>query len=186
MKKVLSLAAVLVLSTLTLSAGTLLQTPATQTHAITLNGKPFAQGVILQGGIIAVSLEDFARAAGAPITLEPQFQLQGNRLYARSISSGGDYKEGQIKFDAAAAAPAIKYGAVQAKQRVAGQIIAVRQGGLISANVMMVNGKAFIPLKDIVNAFGDGSVRGFTGGVKPGEAINLNSASNTRGILVGL
>jgi len=149
--------------------------PTTQ---ITLNGKPFAQGVVIQGGIIAVSVADFARAAGAPVSLEPSFQIQGNRLMAFNMSSGGDLKIRQgsnatIKLDG------IKH--------VAGQIIAVRNGGVISNSVTMVNGKAYIPLRDVVSAFGDGSVRGYTGGTKPGTPINLyTSSNNPRGILVGL
>ncbi|HJT16702.1 MAG TPA: hypothetical protein VJ853_04915 [Thermoanaerobaculia bacterium] len=149
---------------------------------VTINGKAFGRGVVLQGGIIAVSLEDFARAAGAPITLEPVFQLQGNRLIARGMSAGGEYKEQQkITVASAAAAKIERYKAAP------GQIIAVRKAGVISNNVMMVNGKAYIPLSDIVRAFGDGSVRGFTGGVRPGTAINLTTAPNaSNGLLIGL
>ena len=151
------------------------------TSQVMLNGKAFARGVILQGGIIAVSVEDFARAAGAPITLEPALELQGNRLLARGISSGGDYKEYKVGGVTAAGSSTMKI------KIVPGQIIAVRKAGVISNNVMMVNGKAYIPLADVVRAFGDGSVRGFTGGVKPGTAINLTSSPNaSTGILVGL
>jgi len=163
-----------------LPAFTLLENqPTTQ---ITLNGKPFAQGVVIQGGIIAISVADFARAAGLPITLEPTLTIQGNRLLARSVSSGGDYKS-TIKLQ-----PATVAGGSNMKIKIVpGQIIAVRNGGVISNSVTMIGGKAYIPLKDVVVAFGDGSVRGYTGGTKPGTAINLyTNTNNPRGILVGL
>jgi hypothetical protein len=149
---------------------------------VTLNGKAFARGVVVQGGTVAVSLEDFARAAGAPITLEPVFELQGNHLIARGTAAGSAYKEQQkITVAGAAAAKVADY------KTAPGQIIVVRKAGVISNNVMMINGKAYIPLTDVIRAFGDGSVRGFTGGVRPGAAIHLTTAPNTsNGLLIGL
>ena len=152
-----------------------------QTHDITLNGKQLGRGVVIQGGIIAISVQDFARAAGAGVTLEPAFQLQGNRLQAAGAHS--DY----LKYKENAA---LKYGDASGQYKIKimpGQIIAVRKAGLISGNVMTVDGKAYIPLRDVLRAFGDGSVRGFGGDVKPGEAIHLTANPNaTNGILVGL
>ena len=150
-----------------------------QTHDITLNGKSFGKGVVLQGGIIAVSLEDFAKAVGAPITLEPTLNLRGNRLLVgnAAVADSLKYKE----------SAALKYGDAYKIKIAPGQIIAVRKAGVISNNVMMINGKAYLPLHDVVNAFGDGSVRGFGAGVKPGEAIHLTVHPNAaNGILVGL
>src|SRR2546425_491964 len=61
---------------------------------LTLNGKPFANAVVIQGGILAIPLEEFAKAVGAAVTLEPTLTLQGNRLSVREAASVAlKYKE---------------------------------------------------------------------------------------------
>src|SRR6266496_4042080 len=49
-----------------------------ETHPVFLNGKPFAKAALING-IIAIKVEDLARATGDTLTLE-HFKLQGNTL----------------------------------------------------------------------------------------------------------
>ncbi len=151
---------------------------------------------MVQGGIIAISLADFAKAAGAPLTLEPIFALQGNKLFVREAASN------PLKYKEAAAATELKQIAQPATQLkieqptastkiklAPGQIFRVQHPGLISSNVLTVNGKAFIPLADVQRAFGDGSVAPATingGTLQPGAAVRLNFTKTPKGILIGL
>jgi hypothetical protein len=141
--------------------------------------------VVIQGGVWAVSLEDFARALGAPITLEPVLSLQGNRLVVKGATSPAEYKP-QKPDGSLSAATQFKYD-LKAQKVVPGQILQVMRPGVISSHVTMVNGKAFVPVADVVHAFGDGSVHGaITGNLMPGQNLNLNVAHNQKGIIAVL
>jgi len=177
--KRLTLAALLIAAFVLTTAPT-----AVENHPLTLNGRLLGNMVVIQGGIWAISLEDFARAAGAPITLEPMFQLQGNRLLTRMATPDHKVREAAVN-------PAAKIQSAQKIKFAPGQIIAVRKAGEISGNIVMVNGKAFIPVRDVVRAFGDGSVRSYSGKLQPGQGVSLNltAQQNQRGIiaiLIGL
>src|SRR2546423_14363512 len=52
-----------------------------ESHPLLTNGKPFGTAQLVNGRW-AISLQDFAKAFGGNLTLEPNFQLQGNRLSA--------------------------------------------------------------------------------------------------------
>jgi len=190
MKKLLTLS-LCVLGFILIAAPT-----AVEYHPVYVNGNLLGNGVVVQGGIIAISLEDFAKAAGAPLTLEPTFTLQGNKLFVREAASEAmKYKEAaaatQLK---QIAQPATELKIVQpaasAKVKIApGQIFRVQHSGLISSNVFMLNGKAYIPLADVQRAFGDGSVAPATingGTLQPGAAVRLNFTKTPKGILIGL
>jgi len=160
---------------------------AVEYHPVFINGKPFANAVVIQGGILAIPLEEFAKAVGAAVTLEPTLTLQGNRLSVREAASVAlKYKE------AGAPEKKIVQPNASAKIKLApGQIFHVQHSGVISpgsANspgIIIQGGKAFIPLDDVRRALGDGSVRSFTN-LKPGDAIRLNFARNQNSIIAVL
>jgi hypothetical protein len=172
-------------------------------HPVYVNGKPFANAVVIQGGILAIPLEDFAKAVGAPVTLEPTFTLQGNRLSVRESASGPlKYKELKIVqpgTENKVVQPGTEMKTVQPGTELKivetgkvkinpGQIFIVQHPGVISSGIITQGGKAFIPLDDVRRALGDGSVRSF-GNLKPGEAIRLNFTRNQNSIiaiLIGL
>jgi hypothetical protein len=185
---------------------------AVEYHPVLLNGKALGNGVILQGGIIAISVEDLAKGAGGTLTLEPYFQLQGNRLLAKSgvqdvakkaVTPGSQgalvpavqtpYKE----------TPAYKESPAYKEQATVklrpGQLFRVQRSGEISSHVFMQGGKAFVPLTDVAKAFGGvfnpptisgnspaGAAAVNGGTLKPGEPIRLNFGGNPNSILIGL
>src|SRR6266542_3987185 len=50
-------------------------------HQVLINGKPFAKAQFINNQWV-IAIDDFAKADGGTLTLEPNFQLQGNRLLA--------------------------------------------------------------------------------------------------------
>ena len=150
---------------------------ALENHRLTINGRPVGKMVVLQGGLWAVSLEDLARALGAPMTLEPVLSLQGNRLLVKGAASQAEYKP--QKPDGSS------YGLKQ--KVVPGQILQVLRPGLISSHVTMVSGKSYVPVSDVLHAFGDGSVRGsITGNLLPNQNMNVNVVPSQKGIIAVL
>jgi len=171
-------------------AGLLLLTAPTavERSPLAINGKAVGGMIILQNGVWAVSLEDVARALGAPITLEPVLSLQGNRLTVKQPGGATAYKP-QKPDGSLDAGIHFKYDLkAQKEARMApGQFLGVIQPGVISSHVTMMNGKAYVPVADLVRAFGDGSVHGnLTGPLQPGGVnVHINGNSNLAG-LIGL
>jgi hypothetical protein len=162
---------------------------STGLHQLTINGKMIGQVVVIQGGIWAVSVEDFARAAGAGLTLEPAFSLQGNRLVANPPATAAKEYKPQKADGSLDAGIHFKYDLkAQKEARMApGQVLGVQHPGVISSNIMMMNGKAYVPVPDLIRAFGDGSVHGaFTGNLAPGQNVNLNLHPNSNSIIAVL
>jgi hypothetical protein len=163
-------------------------------RSVLLNGKPLVNAYNINGTWF-VALEDLARAAGSTTTLEPQFQLQGKKLFATWTATMGDMKSvalGDIKAESAAgikiesapaikggsakvsegaapisdkaspvlASPVIKQGTISDKHAAAGiklrgaQSLQIARGGQVSANVDYFNGKAYVPLSDVVKSLG--------------------------------
>ena len=160
---------------------------AVEYHPIFVNGKPFANAVVIQGGTLAIPLQDFAKAVGAAVTLEPTLTLTGSTLSVReSASEAKKYKIVQ---------PGTEMKPQTGKVKInPGQIFLVQHSGVISTpsanskGIIIQGGKAFIPLDDVRRAFGDGSVRSYAN-LKPGEAIRLNftrSPNSIIAILIGL
>jgi len=164
---------------------------AVEYHQVFLNGKPFVRAAFINGNL-AVSLEDFAKAGGANITLEPGFTLQGTQLNAtisgystpaehkHKVAGGTEYKE-QTQYKEQAAKKAVIKGE-------ATPLFKINKPGQISTHVFNADGKAWLPLADIAKAFGGNlSPNAAAGGtLKPGEAIQLNFTSNPNAILIGL
>jgi len=95
-------------------------------HQVFINGKPFANATVINGQLF-VSLEDFAKAAGAKVSLEPSFKLQGSKLIAIGPADG--------------AASKIKSGQIKVSDKAWGtnQLFQVVKSGEISSNVVMQN-----------------------------------------------
>jgi hypothetical protein len=186
---------------------------AVEYHPVFLNGKPIGNAIIGEDGIIALSLADLVKAGGGTLTLEPYFQLQGNRLLAVKGEEQLKIKLGTTQGSLVPAvqtpykeSPAYKespHGALdtQAGMKLTpGQIFRVQRAGEISSHVFMKGGKAFVPVSDVARAFGGvfinpATISGNTpagaaavngGTLKPGEAIRLNFAKNPHAILIGL
>ncbi|HUJ12455.1 MAG TPA: hypothetical protein VL284_01590 [Thermoanaerobaculia bacterium] len=151
-------------------------------HPVYINGKPFSRAVLING-TLAVPLEDISKAAGSPVSLEPAFQLRGNTLNA---TMGWDVKKN------------VKTVAKQSQQKVdisdinisktydksSPLMFKVNRPGAVTNNVLMFNGKAYVPLSDLARAFGGVWMQ--PAGLAPGAAIQLNFTSNPNAILIGL
>jgi len=133
-------------------------------HPVFLNGKRLGTALTING-VVALPLEDVAKAAGLNLTTEPGLQLRGSTLTANFVS-------GRLKWH-----PINLKGGYAAS-------IDINKEGVVSTNVQMVNGKAYVPLADIVRAFGGGVWT--PGNLAPGAAIQLNFTRNPNAILVGL
>ena len=144
-----------------------------KTTRVTLNGRPFASAEFLSGQW-AVPLQDFARAAGGTVTLEPNFQLRGTNLYGVSPAEPLDAKV-KIKFTTTVKDKVDTFAQSKDKWQP-GSIFHVQNSGLISSHVFMVNGRAFVPLADIAKAFGApyNEVANKPADDKPTESISLN------------
>lgn len=138
----------------------LIAAPTNVGHQVFINGKPFANAITINGQLF-VSLEDFAKASGAKVTLEPFFQLQGSKLVAIGSVSGAaaKIKSDQIK--------------VSGKAWGTNQLFQVVKSGEISSKIVMQNGKAFLPLQDLAKAFG--STYAPVDTFRPNQSINLDS-----------
>jgi hypothetical protein len=128
-------------------------------HQVFINGKPFANAGAINGQLF-VSVEDFVKASGAKVTLEPFFQLRGSKLTAVWTAE-------------AASANKIKLGA-QNKAWGANQLFQVVKPGEISSKIVMENGRAFLPLHDLATAFG-ATFNVTASALKPNQTINLDS-----------
>lgn len=149
---------------------------AVERSTLTFNGKVMGNMVVLQGGLWGVSLHDFARALGASASLEPTLQLQSNRLFVRQAASQPlkAPQEGTL-------VPAVNQANAVSKIKVVpGQFLEVHKSGQISSRVTMLNGIAYVPVADIVHAFGDSSQRGtFTGPLPQQHNVAITSVKTS-------
>ena len=157
---------------------------AVEKAPLTINGRLLGNMVVVQGGMWGIALEDVSRALGASVSLEPVVQLQGKVLTVREAASQAN------KVNQGSLVPAVQKIDTAAKIKLApGQFLKVQKTGAISSNIVSLNGKAYVPVADLVRAFGDGSVRGtFSGPLQP-NGLNLHINNNPNGIiaiLIGL
>jgi len=182
MKKIL-IGALCVIGFLLIAAPIYMNQPS---NPVLINGKKFANAYNING-VIAISVADFAKAAGGTLTLEQAgFQLQGNVLSAGVIGEEGM----KIKVAEASAAPGSSFTPAAtgssftptmqkvqsqsaAKIRQGIQLFHVQKAGQISSHVFMEGGKAYFPLADLARAFG-GTFTVNGGTLKPGQSISLN------------
>jgi hypothetical protein len=149
-------------------------------HPVFLNGKAFAKAVMIHG-VWAIPLQDFAKAAGANVSLEPYLQLQGSTLRTRvtfhDLHAVKQTDKASARTTGASDVFAkivdIKGESLDDKQRSASTLFHIQKVGVISTNVLMQNGKAYLPLVDVAKAFGNVSWRAPVT-LKPNEAISLN------------
>ncbi len=151
-----------------------------QPNPVTLNGKPFGNAVTINGNLY-ISLQDFAKAAGGTLTLDPNFQLQGNTLTAKVKVQDIHFTHTVNK-----ASPMLAQKDPSGQNPggiiLQNQLFQVRKAGEISSHVIMKDGKAFIPLADVAKAFGNASWTA-PAQLAPGQSISLNFAVNGDGVL---
>jgi len=186
-KKIFVLALCLVSLASIASAFTLIENP------VFLNGKPFAKAMLING-VIAISVEDLAKAGGGTLTLESAgLKLSGGTLSAMAsipYDSAHKHKDAQVK--QASTVPTDQHlPAVQNKAAIKGegratQLFRVNKAGRISSRVFNGEGKAWVPLSDVAKAFGGVFNPPAAGNLKPGQAIQLHCPSDSRAILIGL
>jgi hypothetical protein len=146
-----------------------------------INGKPAGEAVLING-VIAISMENFARAGGATLTLQPSYQRLGTRL---STIVAKDVAKNDARGVPAVQAGMIKQGEAGAlKQTPAGQIFRTQKAGEISGRVFDFEGKAYFPLADLARALGNNTATGIV--FKANEPLRLNGSSNPNAILIGL
>lgn len=152
-----------------------------ESHGLTLNGKPFANAVFVNGQW-ALPLADFAKLAGNGVTLEPAFKLQGNQLSAL-LPAVQTTQKAQIKIEASSVPDTFTVPGAYKEYKESGKVGAfhVQKAGVISRNVFMVDGKAFLPLADVARAFGGTLTT--PANVAPGQSLSLNFTVNGDGIL---
>ena len=151
--------------------------PIYMKYPVSVNGRP---GMTAQfvNNTWAVPLDEFAKAFGGGITLEPNFQLQGNKLV--SISSGGD-KTAKKVVEASTTPNTIGGSSATIKLGNPGTLH-VRKAGIVSNNVFGFEGKAYVPLADIARAFG-GTFTAPPGNLQPGQSLSLNFTNNANALL---
>jgi hypothetical protein len=150
-----------------------------ETRALTLNGARSQFNAQLVNNTWAIPLEDFAKAFGGGITLEPNFQLQGNKLI--SISSGGD-KTAKKVAPAPSSTPNTIGGSAATIKLTNPGALHVRKAGVVSNNVFTANGQKWVPLADVARALG-GTFTAPVGTLQPGQTLTLNFAVNGDGII---
>jgi hypothetical protein len=147
-----------------LAACTLLAVSSGGDHPVFLNGKRLGNAVTIRG-VVALPLEDLATAAGLRLTTEPGLQLHGSTLTAKFLPGR------------------LKWGDITLKRGITERRVDINNEGVISNDVLMLNGKAYVPLRDVARAFGGVWT---PGNLAPGAAIQLNFTRNPNAILIGL
>lgn len=148
---------------------------AVESHQVFVNGRSLGTAVVLQGGIIAVSVEDISKALGGTLTMPAALKIEGVRLIANPSSADAAGKKAVVPTD--------QYKENSALKQSPGQFLRVQKGGVISGHIYTEGGRKFISVNDFAHALGMNTYTGTTqaGGNEP---IRLNS--NANGILVGL
>jgi hypothetical protein len=174
---------------------------AVEYHPVFLNGNLIGNAANFNG-IIAVRLDDFAKLGGGTLTLEEAgLTLTGNTLKISSAVAD-DYKhkadaQAKIKINEASSlkmqppaykeSPAYKENSALAKVNVKGESHVAwkwQRDGVITTRAFKSGGGVWIPLADIVHAFGGGVYT--PGNLAPGQAIQLNFTKTPNAILIGL
>ena len=153
-----------------------------------VNGKQIGEAVLING-IIAVSVENVAKAGGATITLQPYFSRTANRFVALGNADTIAKKAENQKWTPSttpAGVPAVQAGELKQNEGawklapVPGQAFRVAKAGEISSHVFEFEGKAYLPVADLARALG--MING--NNTWTGKPIQLHSSAN--GILIGL
>src|SRR6266540_3424156 len=175
MKRVLFLA-ITILGFIFIAAPTAVE----YSHQIFINGKPFAKATVVNG-VLAIPLEDLAKAGGGTLTLENAgLKLNGGTL---STFVGAHRVDVQGK-DIGKHMPGVSGEQKAVKYTVKGEsraLFAVQRAGQISSHVFQAGGKNWVPLADVAKAFG--STFTAPANLQPGQAISLNFGPNANSIL---
>ncbi|HJT16701.1 MAG TPA: hypothetical protein VJ853_04910 [Thermoanaerobaculia bacterium] len=150
-----------------------------ESHPLVTNGKPFSNAALINGQW-AVPLEDFAKLGGSGLTLEPNFQLQGSTLSA--LLPAVQTQKKHVEASTAADSVTVPGSAYKEQKVYTGGVFHVQRAGVISKNVFMYNGKAYVPLADVARAFG-GTFTAPANKLQPGQSLSLNFTVNGDGFL---
>ena len=143
-------------------------------HPVLLNGKPFANAITVNG-VLAIPVQEFAKAVGVNVSLEPHLQLRGSTLSAKVWKTAPGSAQASDTF--------AKIGDIKGESLDSNRLADIQRPGVISNKVMMHKGKAYLPLADVARAFG---VAGWQGPItmSAGQAISLNFTKNSQGTLI--
>jgi hypothetical protein len=169
---------------------------AVEFHPLFVNNHAMGSAALING-IIAVRVQDFAKTGGGTLTLEEAgLTLNGGTLKINGgVADAYQHKgeaQAKIKLTDGSSlkiqSPAYKEdpAAVKIEKKVVSPAVGwVRQNdGVISTRVFSSGGDKWIPLADIVHAFGGGLYS--PGKLAPGQAIQLNFTKTPNAILIGL
>lgn len=169
---------------------------AVEYHPVFLNGNLIGNAANING-IVAIRLDEFAKLGGGTLTLEEAgLTLTGNTLKINGgVADAYKHKgEAQAKIKLTEAS-SVKiqpsaYKEDTAAVKIQKKAVApgthwVRQNdGVITTRAFRSGGATWIPLADVVSAFGGGVWK--TGNLAPGAAIQLNFTKTPNAILIGL
>ena len=124
-------------------------------HPLLLNGKAFGNAVMINGNLV-MSLDDFFKAATGSPNPGTSFVVRGNQLLANPAAQGAIILQNSA--------------------------FHVRKAGEVSSHLMTLNGKTFIPVVDVMHAFGSRSWVA-PANLQPGQSISLNFTVNGDGVL---
>lgn len=143
-------------------------------HQVFVNGKLIGTAVTING-VLALPLEDLARATGNTMTLEPAFEVQGQQVNVRTVPGRLKWQDITLKRGVTA----------DSKQPAApGAFVGIHKDGVLTTNLLRNGGKLYIPIADVARAFGGTFTA--AANMRSGDAIRLNFSSNPNAILVGL
>lgn len=160
---------------------------AVEFHPVYLNGHLLGNARNFNG-IIAISIQDLAKAGGGTLTLEEAgLNLNGGVLsaYQSGGSAVANKKFNQPTVVGGTSANKEMPAAVKGEGKIhTPALFKVNREGRISAHTVNGDGKVWVPLPDLARAFG--GTFSITGNLKPGQSIQLNFAKNPNAILIGL
>ena len=161
-----------IILTLSILGFTLVETP----NPVLINGKPFANALTING-VIAFSVEDFAKALGGTIA---NLQQAGLSLQGKKLSTLPPEQQRSSAPNAIAARDAAS--GMPTGKRMHKPFVITKSTD-VSTAVFTHQGKSYVPLADVAKAFGGT----FTApaNLAPGAPINLNFGANP-GAAIGI
>lgn len=153
---------------------------AVESHQVFVNGRLLGNAIVVQGGIIAVSVEDISKALGGTVAMPATLKIDGMRLVANAANIDPAAKKAVLPTDQTA----LKQNQDTTSWKLSpGQFLRVQKGGVISSHIITEGGRKLVSVNEFAHALG---MANYTGGTHTGgsEPIRLNS--NSTGILVGL
>jgi hypothetical protein len=169
-----------------------------QPNMVFINNKPFATALTING-IIAVSVEDFAKAVGGGGTL----RVQGNRLALIAPALQASSPAGSSFTPAGAAGgggsghnTSAATGGAGAGNNAIGSATGGAGAGKVNVHeftitktsdtaspLIMKDGKAFVALTDVARLFGGTFNNAISGNLRPGQRIDLTFSGSPAALI---